>query len=109
MLIGEIVIDDEPPITLHAQLASDETREKSAVLKDKLAYLLGTRFRPAKPAPAGLYMSIEEVVETWHCYRATVLRMINEEQLHPLTIDGEVRFNRTEVLSLAKSVPARNR
>ena len=46
---GELVIDTEPPIELRAELASTEAGKKAAVLKDRLAYLLDTRFRPAIP------------------------------------------------------------
>jgi hypothetical protein len=47
-----------------------------AVLKEKLASLLDTRFQPADlPYPT---LTIGAVIETWPCYRATVLRMIRE-------------------------------
>ena len=54
VLLGELVIDTEPPIELRAELASTEAGKKAAVLKDRLAYLLDTRFRPADPEPLKL-------------------------------------------------------
>jgi predicted site-specific integrase-resolvase len=47
-------------------------------------------------------MAVDEVTKLWGCPRITVLRLIKCGHLHPLEIeDGELRFDRTEVLRLA--------
>jgi hypothetical protein len=47
-------------------------------------------------------MAVDEVTKLWGCHRITVLRLIKCGQLHPLEIgDGELRFDRAEVLRLA--------
>ena len=107
VLIGEIVIDQEPRIALYAQTDIPISREGIAVLKDKLAYLLDSRFRPAEPPAPRREMTISEVIETWHCYRSTVLRFVREGLLHPTQVNGDLRFDRLEVLSLEKLVPER--
>jgi hypothetical protein len=50
VLIGEIAIEGSPPMLVHADLSgSHMPRALSAILKDKLVFLLGERFRPSKP------------------------------------------------------------
>jgi hypothetical protein len=68
---------------------------------------LGRRYAPAKGAVPrdntdNSPMAVDEVTKLWGCHRITVLRLIKSGQLHPLKIDdGELRFDRAEVLRLA--------
>lgn len=107
VLLGAMVIDREPPIELYTNLRASEVAKKSAMLKDRLAYLLDTRFLPADPEPhpkPGL--TVEEVADLLHCRCRTVLRMIKRGDLQPSSNeDGEVYFDRKEVESI-KHVPA---
>ena len=45
-------------------------------------------------------MTVDEVTELFRCHRITVLRLIKRGQLHPVEIDGDLRFDRAEVLRL---------
>ena len=98
-----MVIDKEPPIELFVELSCTESDKKAAVLKDRLAYLLDTRFRPSSPEGPGL--TVEKVAEMLECRRRTVLRLISRGKLHPYTGEhGELYFDRAEVSSI-KSFP----
>jgi hypothetical protein len=102
VVLGELVIDGKSPIELRAELPSAKARENTGVLKDKLAYLLDTRFRPSDPEPLprpGL--TVEDVAALLHCRCRTVLRMIKQGQLHPFTDDDELYFDREEVARIA--------
>jgi hypothetical protein len=107
VLIGDVILNHEPSITLYAEAEIPPSQEGIALLKDKLANLPDSRFAPSDPTPAHRTLKIGEVIETWHCYRATVVRLIREGQLHPIKVDGELQFDRLEVISLARSVPER--
>jgi hypothetical protein len=107
VLLGELVIDKEPPIELYAELPSADTRKKCAALKDRLAYLLDTRFRPSAIENGSLPgMTVEEVAEQLHCACVTVLRMVRRGQLHPIreSDDSEPYFDPAEVAGI-KSIP----
>ena len=99
MLLGELVIDKEPPIELYVELPRDQVVKKAAAMKDRLAFLLDTRFRPSDPEPPNSTdLTVEEVAELFHCRVGTVLRMIRRGHLHPRTgDDGESYFDRAEV------------
>jgi hypothetical protein len=103
VLLGELVIDKEPPIELRAELSSAEAIEKAAILKDRLAYLLDTRFRPADPElPVRRGFTIEEVAESLNCRCRTVLRMAKSGELHPLSDEnGEVYFDPADIPGIA--------
>jgi excisionase family DNA binding protein len=45
-------------------------------------------------------ITIDEVTELWRCHRITVLRLIKRGQLHPVEVDGDLRFDCDEVLRL---------
>ena len=97
VLLGELVIDNEPPIELRADLPFGEVGKRTAVLKDRLAYLLDTRFRPADPEPPKT-LTVEDVADLLHCRCRTVLRMIRHGDLHSIVgDDGELYFDRAEV------------
>ena len=82
VLLGQLVIEREPPIELRAELPCVEAARKAAVLKDRLAYLLDTRFRPSDPEPRPLPgLTVQEVAELLHCRCKTVLRMIKRGEL----------------------------
>ena len=50
VLIGEITIEGVRPVQVHADLSGSRIpRAVTAILKDKLASVLGERFRPATP------------------------------------------------------------
>jgi hypothetical protein len=106
VLLGEMVIDREPPIELYVELPRAEVGKKSATLKERLAFLLDTRFRPASPeSPKSSSLTVQEVADLLHCRCRTVLRMIRGGQLHPFSEeDGELYFDRAEVESI-RSVP----
>jgi len=107
VLLGELVIDREPPIELYAELPTADTRKKCAALKDRLAFLLDTRFRPSGPEEGFLPgMTVEEVAETLHCRCMMVLRMVKRGQLHPVgeSDDNEPYFDPAEVANI-KPVP----
>ena len=99
VLLGELVIDKEPPIELRVELPRADVVKKAAAMKDRLAYLLDTRFRPSDPEPPNpASLTVENVAEMLHCRRRTVLRMIRRGDLHPHNgDDGELCFDRGEV------------
>ncbi len=106
VLLGEVVIGREPPIELFVDLPRDEAGKKAAALKDRLAFLLDTRFRPANPEPLSKRgLAVEEVAVLLHCHCRTVLRLIRRGKLHPISDeDGGLYFDRKEVESV-KAVP----
>ena len=63
-------------------------------LKQTLAGLLDTRFKTCdseeQKAPPDALITIDEVLESWHCHRVTVLRLMRRGLLHPLTFEGEL-------------------
>ena len=101
VILGEIVIDKEP-IELRAELPFSEVGKKTAVLKDRLAYLLDSRFRPANPEPPNAPgLTVEEAADSLHCRCRTVLGMIKRGELHPISDeDGELYLDRAEVESI---------
>ena len=50
--------------------------------------------------PAMALLTVDEVTELWQCHRVTLLRLIQRGQLHPVEVDGEIRFDRAEVMRL---------
>jgi hypothetical protein len=59
VLLGEIVLGNEPRIKLFADTATGLSRAGIAELKDKLAFLLDSRFRPSDPPTS------EPIDEPW--------------------------------------------
>ena len=106
VLLGEMVIDREPPIELHVELPYAETHKKSAALKDRLAYLLDTRFRPADPNPEpepcqSHTLTVAGVADLLRCHCQTVLRMMRRGRLHPVSDEhGELQFDPAEIESV---------
>ena len=107
VVIGQVIINGEPRITLLAESAIPLSAEGLIALKSKLGELLEIRFRPAEPEVKHRTLSMAEVILTWHCYRSTVMRLIRQGHLHPITVHGELQFDRLEVINLAPSVPER--
>jgi hypothetical protein len=103
VLIGEIILNQEPRITLFAESSIPVSPEGIAVLKDKLANLLDTRFRPSEPEPLPLPgLTVEEVAALLHCRCLTVLKMVRQGKLFPVsTEDGEMYFDREKVEKIA--------
>ncbi len=99
VLLGQLVIEKEPPIDLFAKLPSAEAGKKAALLKDRLAFLLDTRFQPSDPHPLqSPGLTVEDVADSLHCRCRTVLRMIKCGELHPFSDeDGELYFDPKEV------------
>lgn len=98
VLLGELVIDREPSIELYAELPLAQVRKQSAALKDKLIYLLDTRFRPAEPPKSISSLTIEDVAGVLHCRCSNVIRMMKQGKLHPFSDeDGELYFDPIEV------------
>jgi hypothetical protein len=108
IFLGELVIDLDLPIELYVELPREEVRIKAAVLKDRLAFLLDTRFRPSNPlAPEETGLTLVEVADRLQCGCRTVLSMITRGDLHPVSDeDGELHFDRAE---MEKLVPGRLR
>jgi hypothetical protein len=52
VLLGEIVLGDEPRIKLYADTPLPSSRAEIVILKDKLAFLLDSRFHPSDPPAA---------------------------------------------------------
>ncbi len=105
VLLGELRIEREAPIELFAALPCAEARQRAAALKDKLAFLLDTRFWPANPEPPEIPgLTVIEVATLLHCRCVTVLRMIQRGQLHPGENDDDLIFDPAEVARL-KHVP----
>ena len=100
VLIGQIVLGNEPRISLYAETPVPLSREGIATLKDKLATILDSRFRASDP-PCREEMSIAEVAARWHCRAATVLRRIRTGELHPIERNNDVFFRRSEVERLS--------
>jgi hypothetical protein len=108
VVIGEIIINGEPRVTLRAETAIPLSAEGVIALKGKFAELLEIRFRAAESdVHRHRTITMAEVIETWHCYRSTVMRLIRQGRLHPTTVHGELQFDRREVINLAPSVPER--
>ncbi|SRR5208283_3809555 len=99
VLLGELVIDNESAIELRAKVPSSEVARKVAILKDRLAFLLDTRFRPADPEPPRTSrLSVQDVAESLHCRCRTVLEMIRRGEIHPVRgEDGEIYFDPSEI------------
>lgn len=72
VLLGELMIDREPPIQLHVELPSDEAAKKVAALKERLVFLLDTRFRPANPEPDSRMLPICSDVAAGRCCVSSV-------------------------------------
>lgn len=103
VLLGELIIDDESRIEVQASIRSAEVARKVAVLKDRLAYLLDTRFRPAVPEPEkSSRLTVEEVAESLHCHCRTVLQLIRQGELHPIGEDGELYFDPDDVAKVTQ-------
>ena len=103
VLLGELIIDKEPPIELYAELPSADAHKKCAALKDRLAYLLDTRFRPSAPTASPFPgMTVEEVAQELRCPCLTVLRLVRRGKLHPIhqNDDSEPYFDREEVADI---------
>jgi hypothetical protein len=107
VVIGEIILYGEPRVTLRAETAIPLSAEGIIALKSKLAELPEIRFRAAESDVQHRTITMAEVIETWHCYRSTVMRLIRQGQLHQTTVHGELQFDRLEVINLAPSVPER--
>jgi hypothetical protein len=111
VLIGEIILNLEPRITLYAETVIPLSPEGIAALKDKLVNLLDTRFHPsepvspaqrARPAPDGRSLTVEDAAALLHCRCRTVLKMVKRGELHPTSDeDGELYFNPEEIASVA--------
>ena len=95
VLLGQMVVDKEPPIDLFVDLPFATVAQKSAALKERLAFLLDTRFQPAPPE--SLHLTVEQVAGLLHCRCRTVLRMIERGNLHPIEENGEMYFERSEI------------
>jgi excisionase family DNA binding protein len=104
--LGGIVLDREPPIDLHVDLPGEAVVKKAAYLKDRLAFLLDTKFRPSPPEPA--HLTVEQVAEMLNCRCRTVQRMIERGDLHPMEQNGELYLDRTEVEAI-RHVPITER
>jgi hypothetical protein len=105
--LGQMVIAGEAPIDLFADLPCDSLQTKVAALKDRLAYILDTRFRPVDPGLSGLPgLTVEQVAEKLNCRCVMVLRMVKRGQLHPFVEgdDSEPYFDPVEVAGI-KAVP----
>jgi len=102
VVLGELVIDKDAPIELHVELPAADARAKSAALKDRLAFLLDTRFRPAGPMSLEeARLSVVEVAKLLRCRCVGVKKMIGRGRLHPISDeDGELYFDRAEVESV---------
>lgn len=105
VLLGEMLIEKEPPIELYVELPRSEVGKRSAAMKDRLAYLLDTRFRPANPVPAHkLKLTVEDVADLLHCRCRTVMRMVRRGELHPVSDeDSELYFDPAEVENVRTS------
>jgi hypothetical protein len=103
VLIGEIVLSQEPRISLYAETPIPLSREGIAVLKDKLVNLLDTRFHPSEPVQLKLPgLTVEDVATLLHCRCITVLKMVKQSKLLPIsTEEGEMYFSREEVAKIA--------
>jgi hypothetical protein len=53
-----------------------------------------------KHRDVGALFTIDEVTKLWRCHRITVLRLTKRGQLHPVEVDDELYFDRTEVMKL---------
>jgi hypothetical protein len=96
----------EPPIQLRVELPCAEVGKKSAVLKDRLAYLLDTRFRPANAEPLQKpKLTVTNVAELLHCRCVTVLLMIKRGQLHPFNGDDDELYFDPEEVAGVRHVP----
>ena len=103
MLIGEIILNQEPRIVLYAETEIPLSPEGIKLLKDGLANQFDVRFRPFDPGPLPRYsLTVEDVAALLHHSCQSVLRMIDQGRLHPISDeDGELYFDREEVAKLA--------
>src|SRR5579872_6973322 len=95
IFLGEMRIDNESPIDLFMDLPACSVVKKAALLKDRLKYLLDTRFSPSSPEKEEI--TIEEVTKILNCSCRTVLRMIRRGELHVTERNEDIYFCRTEV------------
>ena len=95
VLIGEIVLENEPRIALYAQTPIPLSNTGVVVLKDKLAFLLDSRFHASDPSRP--YMSIAEIQEKWNCPPAKIAHLVRCDRLHPLVMNDEAYFDPAEV------------
>jgi hypothetical protein len=110
VLLGRMILDKESPIFLSVELPLSEIVKKSAALKDRLAFLLDTRFHPADPESSeSPGLTVEQVAERLHCRSITILRMVRRGKLHPFTEGdtSELYFDPAEVANI-KAVPLRS-
>lgn len=97
VLIGEIVLGSEPRIALYAENPVPLSNAGVAVLKDKLAFILDTRFRPSNPIPTDQYIRMAEVIKNWRCSPAKIAELVRCERLHPIVMNDEAFFNPDEI------------
>ena len=104
--IGELIIDGQTSVALLAELPGSEVGEKAALLQENLAQLLGSRFRPANPKSFRKpKLTISDVADWLDCSAASVQRMVELRQLHPVSDeDGELYFDEAELESV-KHIP----
>jgi Helix-turn-helix domain len=104
--MAERIEIDSTPCNYGGWLPVSFAGSKAAILKDRLAFLLDTRFRPSAPeSPPRPGLTVEEVADRLHCRCRTVLRMIRRGDLRPFNgEDGELYFDPAEVAGI-KAVP----
>ena len=101
VLLGQMTIDREPPIDLTVELPADTVVKQSARLKDRLVYLLDTRFRPSPPEL--MRLTVEQVAQKLGCRSLTVERMIRQGKLAPIEENGEFYFDRQQVEAIRET------
>jgi hypothetical protein len=99
VLLGQVMLNGEPPMDLFVDLPIDTAAKKAAALKERLAYILDTRFQPSDPESSEL--TAEQVTKILRCTHLSLLRLIRSGKLHPvLGDDGGPRFDSTEVAAI---------
>ena len=104
VLLGTVHPKSEFALPVYAKCLTETEKQAAISLKAKLALLLDKQFRPAEISKSRLpssLMHVDEVLVLWACHRITVLRLIKRGQLHPIEVDDEMFFERSEVVGLA--------
>jgi hypothetical protein len=110
VLIGEITLNQEPRIALYAETEIPISRAGLAALKDQLMHLLDMRFRPTDPEPlTDSKLAVAEVADLLCCRCLTVLQMVTQGKLHPVSDQhGELYFDPAEVANARLPLKSRS-
>jgi hypothetical protein len=86
-------------IRVYVKSEANPNEQSILLLKLKLKRLLKDQFVYDEEYDSPL-ISLDGLTSLWNCHRITVLRLMRRGHLHPVDVDGEMFFDRSEVTSL---------